>query len=296
MSKKLSAQQTEKEVDQLVAKQVDEIVATPTKKRIWEVDFLRGFMMLFVMWDHTMWDVNSLGSGDYNTKFFQWLYDLSCTYYAGSLRAVTHDVFVTMFVLTAGVSCAFSHSNGKRALKMVAFATLLTAVTYVASSVLGVNVTINFNVIHVIALSVLIWTGIEWVWNKCKSSWQKNLFGGVMTAVVLVSLTVGAIALYSPSTSNNKLWFFLIEHHGGDFAHFYGGDYLPFLPDFGWFLVGAFLGKWLYKEGVTLFPSVNTKTVAPVTFVGRYSLWFYFGSQAIVAGLVQLLHVTMDVL
>ena len=92
-------------------------MATPARKRVWEVDFVRGLMILFVVWDHFMWDVSDMGP--YKSGLFTWLYELSSKYYGGVLRETTHDVFVTMFVFTSGVSCSFSRSNGMRAVKMI---------------------------------------------------------------------------------------------------------------------------------------------------------------------------------
>lgn len=272
---------------------VDEIVATPKRARVWEVDFLRGLMILFVVWDHLMWDLANWGP--YKSDFFNSLYTFALDYQAGVLRTTTHDTFVTLFVFTSGVSCSFSRSNGKRALKMIAFALLLTAVTYALSSILHQNLTMHFNVIHVIALSVLLWTAIEWVWSKCKKNWHKNLFGVAMFAVIITALLVGYCAKVSPWTDENPAGFFLAMHGYGvkGFSEFWGGDYLPFFPDFGWFLIGAFLGRCLYRERKSLFPSVNPKWVCPFTFCGRHSIWIYFGSQVFFAGLIFLLAVVI---
>ncbi len=273
--------------EQEISAAVDEIVATPKEKRVWEVDFLRGFMILFVVWDHFMWDVGSMWP--YKTALFQWLYTLCGAYYKSALRKATHDVFVTLFVFTSGVSCSFSRNNGKRALKMIAFSLLFTAVTYAISAILGEQVTIYFNVIHVIALSVLLWSAIDWFRAKCVKPWQKNVFGAVMTVVTVTVLVVGACADVSPWKNDNSMWYFLAEHTRTEgYVKFMGGDYLPFFPVFGWFLIGAFLGGLLYKEKKTLFPSVNEKWVAPVTFCGKYSIWVYFGSQVVMYGLIYL--------
>ncbi|MBQ8872371.1 MAG: DUF1624 domain-containing protein, partial [Clostridia bacterium] len=60
---------TQQQLDQMV----DELALEPTPKRIWEVDFFRGIMILFVVWDHFMWDVAGVAGGNYKTAFFQWL-------------------------------------------------------------------------------------------------------------------------------------------------------------------------------------------------------------------------------
>lgn len=280
---------TPQQIDEIL----DDLAATPKRKRVWEVDFLRGIMILFVVWDHFMWDIANLGSKDYNTGVFQWLYNLAGNYYTGVLREVTHDVFVTMFVVVSGVSSAFSRNNLRRAIKMIAFALLLSAGTYAASSIAGMNVTINFNVIHVLALSILLWAVIDWLWKKCDRNWKKNIFGSVMFCVTISVLLVGYCAKARPVASDNKVWYFLIYHdlkNSAGYGSFIGGDYLPFFPDFGWFLVGAFLGKALYKWRRTHFPSVNPKWVAPVTFCGRNSLWVYLLSQIVMFAFVYLLH------
>lgn len=278
---------TPEEVDEIL----DELAAAPKKVRIWEVDFLRGLMILFVVWDHFMWDIHGVAGGSYNTGLFQWLFDLSTRYYAGVLRRVTHDVFVTMFVFTSGVSCSFAGNHGRRAMKMLIFAILLSVGTYAVSAIAGYDIAIRFNVIHVIALATFLWTIVDWFLKKCDRNWKRNVFGWTMTAVILAILVMGYCAKNTPWDSTDKTWFFLFYHKGSpEYNKFLGGDYLPFFPDFGWFLVGAFLGRILYKEKKSLFPSVNPKFVSPVTFCGRNSLWIYLLSQIVMFAFIYLFH------
>lgn len=270
----------------------------PTPRRVWEVDFVRGLMIMFVVWDHFMWDVNMIGGHTYKTALFQWLYKLSVDYYSGALRAVTHDTFVTMFVVTSGVSCALSRSNGKRALKMCIFALAFTVITYALSAMLQTDLTIYFNVIHVIALSVAIYAGIEWVFSKLRKNWQKNFFGIFYFALTMTALVVGHCAKYM-----NVNWMDLVfgksEFRTALLRKMeFGGDYLSFLPDFGWFLAGAFLGKIVYRKKESVFPSVDYRLAEEISLVwcGRYSIWIYFGSQVLMYGLIYLLHELIPVL
>ena len=276
--------------------ELNELAKTQKRERIWEVDFVRGLMILFVVWDHFMWDVNQIGFSHYNTRLFTWLYDLSERYYGGALRNVTHDVFVSMFVLTSGVSCAFSRSNGKRALKMMSFALLLSAATYAISAIIQEELTIYFNVIHVVALSVALYACIEWIWARCTKNWQKNIFGVVFFAVTMTALILGACA-NKMGTHWTNLLFGQSEWRTAVIKKFrLGGDYLAFLPDFGWFLVGVFIGKVAYRERKTVFPSVDARYVSPVTFCGRHSLWVYFISQIVMFAFIFLLHDMFEIL
>lgn len=299
MSKK-SKEQKKVSTPELTAEQVEaeinELAVTPKRERIWEVDFVRGLMILFVVWDHFMWDVYYGFEHNYNTALFQWLCDLGYKYYHGALRNVTHDVFVTMFVLTSGVSCSFSRSNGKRAIKMCAFAILFSVVTYIISLLIHDELTMYFNVIHVVALSVLLYTAIDWVWGKLTKNWQKNIFGVIFFAITMTALVLGHCAKYMNVNWTNVI-FGESEWRSAVITKFEGGgDYLSFLPDFGWFLVGVVLGKAIYRERKSIFPSVNPKYVSPVTFCGRYSLWVYFISQIVMYGVIYLLHVMYPIL
>ena len=279
-----------------VEAEINELAATPKRQRVWEVDFVRGLMILFVVWDHFMWDVYFGFNSNYNTALFQWLYNLGYKYYHGALREVTHDVFVTMFVLTSGVSCSFSRSNGKRAIKMCSFAVLFSAVTYAVSAIMQTDLTIYFNVIHVVALSVLLYTAIEWVWSKLTKNWQKNIFGVVFFAVTMTALVLGHCAKYTNVNWTNMILGESQWRNAVIYKFATGGDYLSFLPDFGWFLVGVVLGKAIYREKKSIFPSVNAKYVCPVTFCGRHSLWVYFISQVVMFGLIYLLHEMYNIL
>ena len=279
-----------------VEAEIDELAVTPKRQRIWEVDFVRGLMILFVVWDHFMWDVRHVGAGSYNSALFQWLYNLAADYYSGSLRTVTQPVFVTMFIFTSGVSCSFSKSNIMRALKMCAFAITFTLVTDVISSVMHVRLTIYFNVIHVVAFSVLIYSLLEWVLSLCKKNWQKNIFGVFFFALTMTALIVGSCANHMNVNWTNII-FGESEWRTATIKTIKSGaDYLSFLPDFGWFLVGAVLGKAIYRERKSIFPSVNAKYVSPVTFCGRHSLWVYFISQIVMYGMIYLLHVMFNIL
>ncbi len=71
---------------------------------------------------------------------------------------------------------------------------------------------------------------------------------------------------------------------------FASSDFFPLLPNLGYFLVGACLGKTLYPEKLSLFPWVSPQLL-PVrffSFIGRNSLIFYLLHQPILAAAVYL--------
>lgn len=303
----MEQQMTNNLSDKQIDVQLDKLSKTPLKKRVWEIDFLRGLMILFVVFDHFMWDVKFSGGAEYNTAVFRWLYDLSSKYYRGVLRETTHDTFVMMFVLVSGISCSFSRNNFNRAIKMIVFAILLTVVTMLF------DMTVYFNVIHVLALCTLIYCLFEKVYTWCKKQWAKDAYGIFMFVFTVAVLMFGYCLQYvcdnfahlykDPGwikdwiTSDNKYFFFLFEHNNAKgFYDFTGSDYLAFLPAFGWFLLGAGIGKLVYKDKTSLLPNFNEKLLSPFIFCGKYSIWVYFGSQGIMYLFFYLLHVTSNIL
>ena len=272
------------------------ILPLPAKQRVWEVDFLRGIMILMVVWDHTLNDIRVDAGGNYKTAFFRALYDFSCRYASSTLRSVCQPAVVILFIFTAGLSCSFSRNNFNRSLKLMGASAFFTLGCFVVSLILKRQMMVYFNVIHVIALSVFLWSVISWIRNKCVKNWQKNLFGVVMSAVIIAVLLAGYCAKEQPWTSENSHWFFLAEHSGEAYGRFRGMDYRTFFPDFGWFLLGAFLGGIVYREKRSVFPSVNPKFLRPVTACGRKTLIIYFVSKMAVYAFIYLFHGILDVL
>jgi len=72
---------------------------------------------------------------------------------------------------------------------------------------------------------------------------------------------------------------------GLTFPDFATPDYFPLLPNFGFFLLGAVLGKTLYKNKTTLLPKIDPQMpiVAFWGMLGRSSLWIYLLHQPILS-------------
>lgn len=265
------------------------------KPRIWEIDFLRGFLILFVIFDHFWYDVSALGSG-FVSSFGRWLYAASESYYTtgtgatvfGALRELTRYSFVMLFVAISGVSSQFSKNNLKRGLLLSGAGIGFTLITVLLPK-LGLTgvMPIRFNVIHVIAVCVLFYSLLEWIYAHCHRDWAKNMFFACTTILVVFALIAGYYYLerYYDGSLFGGLFFqpmLKLEQRISP------GDYLSLFPALGWFLIGAFLGKRIYAEKRTLFPSVKAEYLRPITFIGRHSIWFYFGSQIVMYSLLWL--------
>ncbi len=262
--------------------------------RVWEVDFLRGILILFVVFDHVMFDIGAMFAGSFGTelgiKLSHWaggyVFETSAF---GMWRSVTHDFFIGAFVILSGVSVSFSKNNALRGLKMSVFAVGLSVAMLIFGDLIGDNtVWMNFNVLHVLALSILLWALLDSL--KADGDW---IFLLAVSAIAVGSYFNTENEINLIAGSGQKQWtrdlaFWLVNNNR--VSKLSPGDYLPFLPYFGWFLLGALAGRAIYKKpGKSVIPDGYTPFVRPFCFCGRHSLFIYFASQVAAVGLLTLL-------
>ena len=249
-------------------------------QRIWEVDFLRGFLLLFVVFDHFMFNLWYFCQ-DASTGLFKWLYSLSVAYYSeqatlGALQIATHNGFIMAFVFIAGVSSNFSGSNLKRAIKMSAVALLLSAVTNALSQVVYKQLEINFNVIHVLAVCCFVWCLIEIIQQKLT---QKQIVA-MQVVLIVLALALGVVGYYfhfNPLENGRAL---VVLIRCGNSANFSPADYLPLLPALSYYIIGACVGAKLYSKKQSLFGK-QVKFARPICWLGEKSLYVYLLSQVV---------------
>lgn len=247
-------------------------------QRIWEVDFLRGFLLLFVVLDHLMFNLWYFCQHS-KTALFSWLYTVAVDYYdaqtfLGGLQTSLHNGFIMAFVFIAGVSSNFSTNNSNRALKMTAVALILTALTNLLSQVIYRPLEINFNVIHVIAVCCFVYCWLEQLKRKQSDSQRKVTT--MVTLAVAVALGVVGYCFHVNPVADGGL--FVVFVNCGNSVTFSPADYLPLFPALSYFIVGSYIGKIAYKKGKSLFGQ-KPKFVQPLCWCGQKSLYVYLASQ-----------------
>ena len=111
---------------------------------------------------------------------------------------------------------------------------------------------------------------ILWALFRKRPNGLLALVGGILVALGLwfKTLTVQTKALF---------WLGLL------YEGFSTSDYFPLLPFLGFFLLGAWLGRVLYREKASLLPGFRCK---PLEWIGRHSLLIYMLHQPILTGLL----------
>lgn len=224
------------------------------KKRIWELDALKGLNLLWMIVIHFLYDIT-------------WLFPLfQCS------APVWYEVLVrlcgVLFVLLSGICVTLGKHCLRRGLTVLGCGMVITAVT-VALALTGLcdpGIIIYFGILHCLGCCMLLWPLVR----KCPG-WILLLLGTLMLIAgkYLASLTVDT---------------FWLVPFGVLPRYFVSSDYFPLVEHFGIFLCGAGIGRLVYRHRVSLFPKV--KQIQPLGFLclcGRRSLLIYMLHQPMLA-------------
>lgn len=253
-------------------------------KRIWELDFARGACILLMVMDHALYDLGFLfryqwfGSGSADGFWFRLTEFAGTFYFPWIVRDIVWSMAVFTFVFLCGLSTSFSHSNGKRGLRLAGIALLLTAATFAMDQFAGGGdrYIIRFGILHLLAACILIYCLVQRTRPGIRlvAGGAAILAGVYFTGQPLVT-GVSWLSVLVPTT-----------------ADFYSADYFTLLPWLGFFLLGTVAGPIWYKNKTSRFPNAGGKGWhRPVLFAGRHSLVVYVVHQPVVYGLLWLVGV-----
>lgn len=238
-------------------------VATSTlrRDRIWEIDFLRGLSIILMVGYHLLYDLGAMAGVK---SFLGFTTDLSTPAWLAA-----QYFFAALFILLSGISSTLSRDNVRRALKLIAVALLITAVTFAFNRA----ATVHFGILHCLGVSIFLY-GVAF---KTSKAWACAAAG----AAVLVVAAALPLALKGVTVRFD--WLLPFGIHTPLYSSF---DYFPLLPWFGVFLAGAALGKSVYASRRSLI-----RRRLPVTFVnfaGRHSLLIYIVHQPVILAFLYL--------
>lgn len=232
------------------------------KKRIWELDALRGLCILGMVAVHCVYDLVELYG------LVKWNYPPLFTF-VQSWGGV-------LFLLISGC-CATLGSRCIRRGGLVFFCGLaVSAVTYgmYYFGFSGKSIIIYFGVLHCLGLCMLLWPAFRKL-----PHWALALSGAVLVALGLYLRTLPGVSYP---------WLMPL---GLPWAGFSSSDYFPLLPYLGFFLLGSALGKSVYRNRESLLPKTDTCNPIIRFFLlcGRHSLWIYLLHQPLLSGIFYLI-------
>ncbi len=232
------------------------------KKRIWELDVFRGICILGVIIVHFVYDMVELYG------LVRWDYP--------PIFSFIQDWGGVLFLLLSGICATLGRHSVRRGLIVLGCGLVISAVTVgmYLLELANAGIIIYFGVLHCLGFCMLLWPlfkKLPW--------WALLILGGALTGL-------GFYLLGQPPAEH--CWLMVV---GLPWNGFVTSDYFPLLPHLGFFLLGAVLGKTLYRRKESMMPGVNTGNIFIrfFSFCGRQSLWLYLLHQPLLSGIFYLI-------
>ena len=232
------------------------------KKRIWELDAARGICILGMIVVHLVYDMVEL------YRLVSWEYPAIYTFvqrWGGVL-----------FLLISGICVTLGSRSVKRGLIVFGCGLVVSAVTagMYLLQLADRSILIYFGVLHCLGSCMLLWPLFKKLPN-----WALAVLGAVM---VLIGLYLDG---------NVRVGHSFLVPLGVMPERFMTSDYFPLLPNLGFFLLGAVLGRTVYRKKESLLPKVNSRNIVLrfLQFLGRHSLEIYLLHQPVLSGIFTLI-------
>ena len=235
------------------------------KKRIWELDALRGLNLLWMLVIHFIYDIVVL------FPLWNWTFP---GWYGFWVRVCS-----VLFLMISGVCVNLGKNSLRRGLTVLGGGMIVTVVTValVLTGLCDPSIIIYFGILHCVGVCMLLWPLVR----QCPG-WL----------LVLLGLALVYLGKYLDTLTVNTPWCIVL---GLCPAEFESSDYFPIVWNFGFFLIGAGGGRYLYRNKTSLFPQV--KQVLPLRFLGfcgRHSLLIYLLHQPVLAAVAAVLFFTLS--
>ncbi len=250
------------------------------KERVFEIDLVRGFVLLLVILFHLAYDL------------YRFLELRAFSFIIHPLfEAFLRKPFIGVLILISGISCSFSRDNLRRGKRMLFFSAFLTLITYVIDNyVWNGSGMIWLNILHVISVSSLIYALLDFLTSKKRDRVGEKAEEGFTVLLLILGsyiILLNQILATYPYATVPAAWWLL--PFGFPPANLRMMDYLPLLPWLGLFLVGAAIGRVAYKNKKSRFTNGSPKLRAallPLAWIGEHSLAIYVLHQPVLLLLV----------
>ena len=194
-------------------------------------------------------------------------------YWTSSLRFVVRQIVLLLFLFTCGISCHFSRNNKKRGLLLAGLCILITIITHLLQLLPMFKtraVAVDFNILGVIALSILIYV-------LCEKLSNQNLM-----LVVGIMMVFYFFILISERQFRGDMTYYpfksVLYVPFNPVREFYVGDYLPLFPYVIALPLGVLFARKYYPDKKSLFVKKGNWE-KPFCFLGRHTLVIYIGHE-----------------
>lgn len=231
------------------------------RERIWEIDALRGLLILCVIVSHALF----------------YLANVLHSFRLPPLIRFVMQYGGLLFVILSGLSSTLGRRSFRRGLIVFVGGMLLTVGSIIAAQFgwLSEDMIIRFGVLHLLGFCMMLCPLL------------KKLPDTVLLILGLALLALGYWLDAKGAVTDSRLLFPLGLRYPG----FSSGDYFPIAPHLGWFCLGIVLGRRLYAEKKTRLPNVNAETpvLRFLRWCGQNSLYIFVLHLPILGAVMMLL-------
>ncbi len=279
-------------------------------KRIWEIDFVRGVLIIGMVIDHFMFFLGGLVPNIFaNTVIPQWLIstsDFAYAYWTHPAKLAIRYLGLLLFFTLIGISSRFSKSNLKRGLLTFGFGVVMALGLLIFSSISGVHYYALFPIIACLGASMLMYYGAKQLFVKVikiKEEQWKWWSLGIGAVIVITGFTLNLVfttyeyrfghifltmmGQYTPGPWNSDTALEPIKYPLVILGiEKWGNDWLGLLPYSGFTFIGGFIGEHFYAEKKSLFFRTNeeknlafndkaNEVTKPINWLGNKTIWVY---------------------
>lgn len=241
-----------------------------SSSRLRLLDAARGFSVLSMVAFHYCYDL-------------VFLCGVSLPWFAPPFRDIWRSSISWTFLFIAGVMCAMSRNNLKRALRYGAVALAIFGVT----SLVAIDDAISFGIIYCIAACTMCQWVLQYLGLRPNGPFCALVFFAAF--ILLLGLPHGYVGIGSLRITVPSAWYATgwLSWLGLPGPHFTSGDYYPLLPYLLLYLCGSAMGWWWSEKG---FPKTMYELgCAPLEIVGKLALPVYVLHQPLLLMLCGLL-------
>ena len=243
-------------------------------KRIWEIDFLRGILIIGMCVDHFMFFLGAFSGLYPNGSLPMWLLNTSnfaYEYWNNEVKLVIRFIGVILFFVLTGISSKFSKSNLKRSIICMAFGVTMALGYMTYSLISGTSNFVLFGIITCLGFSMFAYWGFKtlyikifkddknWKWWSLGIGLALIITGCTINLFLSTELKFGHIFLsmmgqFNPGEFNS--------HEPLDFGkavltilgfYHWGNDQQGILPWVGFTMLGGFIGEHFYSIRRSIF-------------------------------------------
>ena len=254
--------------------------------RIWELDLIRGIIMLGVTFDHVCRFSYYWGIIKFQTAFGKAIASVAVGYLNSYFCNNCYPYALCLLCFMSGISCQFSHSSVSRLVKFWALTAVFMGGYLALHFIIPDLITgyVIFNIVAVLTLSVTFWYALD----KLKVPDVARIIFGALTVAAGLTLFYCNRFIDGGIFVENKFLALLIYNKNG--YNVSPNNFEPLIPHLGFFVLGGVFGKHFYRDKTTkLKRQTPPKWLSPLMILGKHSLAAYLFLPTFCIGLLWLI-------